>query len=664
MEALRENNLGHAQELLDRQLPQPGESDLRGWEWRYLWKQTRSDALSILCQKSEIESLAVSADGRWLAISLVHKGGLFVYDLQTRQQVANLAPDDTEVRTAFSPAEPLLAFSHSNLSASGERQPTLNLWNAATQRTVAEIPIGTTQVGLAFSQDGRRLATGENRGITLWSVPDGAELASYPSEGWFYAYEMTSFAATSDLGLAAYGSRGGRIRVMDLRSGKELWTAAASSLYVTALAFSPDRKILASGTGWAASDIRLWDVAAGQEIGQLTGHTAWVGSLVFLPDGMKLASASADQTIRLWDVASRTCTDVLRGHRLEVWRLALLPDEKTLVSGCKDGTVCFWDTSVSHPRRESIKLPEKVSVWRFAPDSQSVLTLNNQGQLSRWSGSDFQQKEVILETGTNGSRSLISQDGRFLAACSADGILRVWDVPKRALSHQLNTDTAEVAYPLNFLADGSKLLTGPWPNSSAIGKMHEWDLATGVEIQSWQVPEYSVADVSPDERYCLSESNGDRLVRNLADKSSTSSQQDTLEVAQVCYSPDGKLVAFASDLGYARVFDAANWQSVATLGGYLLGVHDVAFSSDTQRLLTCSDRKEALKLWATDSWQNVLTLEANDVSKLMGGGAAFSPDGNVIGWLSSAGDLCFWYAPSWADIAAAEAKQKAISPQP
>ncbi len=176
--------------------------------------------------------------------------------------------------------------------------------------------------------------------------------------------------------------------------------------------------------------------------------------------------------------------------------------------------------------------------------------------------------------------------------------------------------------------------------------------------------EYSVADVSPDERYCLAESDGDTVVRNLVDKSSTSFQNDTLEVAQVCYSPDGKLVAFASDLGYARVFDTANWQPVVTLRGFLQGVHDVAFSSDAQRLLTCSDRKEALMLWATDSWQNVLALEADGVAKLMGGGAAFSPDGNVIGWLSSAGDLYFWHAPSRDQIAAAEAKQKAISGQP
>ncbi len=43
------NNLGRARELLNRQRPQSGQQDLRGWEWRYLWQQCRSDALFTLC---------------------------------------------------------------------------------------------------------------------------------------------------------------------------------------------------------------------------------------------------------------------------------------------------------------------------------------------------------------------------------------------------------------------------------------------------------------------------------------------------------------------------------------------------------------------------------------------------------------------------------------
>ncbi len=350
-QALAGSNLGRAQDLLNRQRPQPGQKDLRGWEWRYLWQQTHSDALLSLCRKSEIESLAVSADGNWLAIGLVRKDGLFVWDLKTRQEVAHLVPGEDCVLAAFSPTESLMAFTS---RSSGKAQASLRLWSTATRKMVAEFPLSNGCDGLAFAKDGRTLVTSTTEGhITLWGVPDRTKVASYPCEQWVH-FSSTDFATTSDLGLAAYGSKSGQIHIMDLRDGRELWTAVASKDLITALAFSPDGKTLASAAGFAESDIRLWDVATGKEIGRLEGHKACVFSLVFWPDGKKLASSSGDQTIRLWDVASRKCLDVLRGHRLEVWRLALQPDHRTLISGSKDGEVCVWDTSVTHPRRESI----------------------------------------------------------------------------------------------------------------------------------------------------------------------------------------------------------------------------------------------------------------------------------------------------------------------
>ena len=98
-QALAGNNLGRALDLLNRQRPEPGQKDLRGWEWRYLWQQTRSDAMFTLCQESaEINSLAASSDGNWLAVGLAHQGGLAVWDLRKRQELIRLAEGDIEVR--------------------------------------------------------------------------------------------------------------------------------------------------------------------------------------------------------------------------------------------------------------------------------------------------------------------------------------------------------------------------------------------------------------------------------------------------------------------------------------------------------------------------------------------------------------------------------------
>src|SRR5438105_15010218 len=71
---------------------------------------------------------------------------------------------------------------------------------------------------------------------------------------------------------------------------------------VRAVAFSPDNKILASGS--VDNTVRLWDVATGIELSTLPGHVGGVYSVGFSPDGSILATAGADQAIRLWDVGS------------------------------------------------------------------------------------------------------------------------------------------------------------------------------------------------------------------------------------------------------------------------------------------------------------------------------------------------------------------------
>ncbi len=168
---------------------------------------------------------------------------------------------------------------------------------------VAELPLDDECVGLAFAKDGRTLVTSTYLGhITVWRMPEGTKLASYDAKIVNHDYN-TTFAATPDLSLAAYAMRGRHsfaslICVM-ARSFGRLWSTNGE--YITALAFSPDGKTLASSCH-DESNIRLWDVATGKQIGELKGHSSWVSSMVFWPDGKKLASGSGDQTIRIWDV--------------------------------------------------------------------------------------------------------------------------------------------------------------------------------------------------------------------------------------------------------------------------------------------------------------------------------------------------------------------------
>jgi WD40 repeat protein len=455
----------------------------------------------------------------------------------------------------------------------------------------------------------------------------------------------------------------GHIRVVDLREGKELWTAVASLSWITSMAFSPDGKTLATAAGFGESDVRLWDVATGKEIGRLEGHANWVGAIVFWPDGKRLATSSGDQTIRTWDLATRTCTDVMRGHRLEVWRLALLPDNRTLVSGCKDGVVCLWDTSATHPRREQIEWSERFRNWCFGSDSRSVVTINPDGQVAQWSGRDFQEKQVLLETGVKVAKLwsvCFSRDGRWLACGSEDGNLSVWDVTRRSMVRAFKPATGAL-FPRAFLAQGNRLIF----DSDADDRWFEWDLGANREIQSWAAPVgFPTSGLSPDEQVVVTFGpEGDAQVRNLAQQSSARQRLGLQNVEGMAFAPSGTLLAVTSILGYARVWEPGSWREVATLKGFLNAVDDVTFSPDGTRLATAAARDaEALKLWSVDGWQDVMTLRANGHRF---GSVHFSPDGNSIGVMTEdLGILHIWQAPPWEETAAVEANQKANDRQP
>ncbi|MBI5769332.1 MAG: protein kinase [Verrucomicrobia bacterium] len=681
-QALAIDNLGRARELLDRHRPKSGEADLRGWEWRYLWQQCQSDAAFVLCQKPDVVgSLSISGDGDWLSMAVGDGSGnvlgfdgsnFSLWNLRTRTEIP--APVEGKLRRAvFSPRAPVLAIVP-------VRQGRLILWNVATRQQIGEWRLPGIFRECFFSGDGATLliVTGEQATAQWirWRVADGQQLEGpTPTSD---LNNQRAVAVTPDLSHAAVLQQDGlqsRLSFVDLERGTTRWAESIGVVGVAPCAISPDGGVVVTVGGDSKADLWLWDGATGERIGELRGHHAGIFALRFSPDGNLLVSGSTDQTIRLWDMRTRQIARTLRGHERPIYSVALAPGGLTLFSGARDGTVFAWDLTGTRAATARTTLPEQIQKWRFAEEGQSVIAISDTGEITRRRGRDFGTTEVLLSLGAtwqreNGPRRLgnnalpavMALDAPRIAVTTPNGQVEVWDWERRALWRTLATG-APVAIPKVFLDHGTRLLLIV-QISDRRASIQEWDLERNAAGRSWPLENVgwleiagagSVALSTNEKEFLLSNPSGSLARLELDSGRLTETQVDVQRLSDLEHSSDGSLLAMASMNNYAQIRDARSHQLLAKLDGYASNVGAVAFSRDNRRLATAGQGREGMRLWDVGNWEPLLALPVTEFLYQ----AAFSPDGNSLGGVSSPGTLHLWRAPSWAEIEAAEKKGRA-----
>jgi WD40 repeat protein len=644
-QALAMDDLGRARRLLEAHRPAPGEVDLRGWEWRYLWQECQSDALGELCRyPSQVRSVAYSPDGNVLAVAGSVQEFVDIWDVPGRRRIATLQPKEGHL-VAFSPRGDLLATTAGNQ---------IRLWRTGTWDLVEPpLTLPAYVEVFRFSPDGKQLASlSYPDEVTVWKVDNWDVVRRI--RGVRLGLLLGTLDFSPDGKALVIGGADGRLQVVDLASGNlNFDIPKAHPESITAVAWSPNGSIIASGSGWLGGPIRLWDAATGNNLGKLEGHTSWICELIFSlsPDGLRLYSAGGDQTIRIWDVGQGQCLATLRGSSDVVQGLARSPDGTTLASVCKDGVVAFWN-ALPRPEEEQprlIPLGRGISLWpAFAPSSQ-VLAAPREGTVSLFDLATSKEIEPIPKLGDDVSTVAYSPDGTLLVSGSRRGRIRVWSCAERRALGELDGHKEPIVR-LYFRADGTRLLS-----VDRKGNAIWWDALTWQPGRTFMV-EFVWAwpgDVSPDDHLLAAAAMGAMRWLNAETgellATTTGGHQGIPDGA--AFSDDGSQVASVSPDGTVALWDPSSFRLITVFRGHMLGAHGVAFSPDGRRLATGSNGRDAVRLWDLSTHRELMTLSGQGSQFWF---VAFSPDGRWLAACGREGRLHLWRAPSWEEIEAAE----------
>ncbi len=357
----------------------------------------------------------------------------------------------------------------------------------------------------SFNPDVTRLVSGSGDGYArLFNTATGQpeSLGSLPFRHPWKAVNVTAFSpkgrffATSSRDIAAISD----VRIWDSATGRPSGQAIPFMNYISAMAFGPDEKILATG-GYDCT-VRFWDPITGKPLGPPLNQSDIVLALAFSPDGKTLAVAhshdySGAYGVVLWDVASRKQV----GQTLKDVSMPFCfsPDGRHLVT-TQGAILRSWDTATGLPIGSPSSESAALTCLAFHPDGKLLLTAAADGTLRLWDGESLKPIGAPMSYAQQVNVALFSPDpeGRFILAGYADGSAQLWD---RATQKPFGPPSlqARAIVAAAFTPDGRAYLTAAedggirrWSVPQPIaGEPNELALrlqaATGIEMLDGQI---------------------------------------------------------------------------------------------------------------------------------------------------------------------------------
>lgn len=540
-------------------------------------------------------------------------------------------------------------------------------------------------VALAISPDGRLMLTATSEKTVKLS----GERVNHVIRDEKLSPQSVVFSPDGTRFAVAYSRH--KIRIFDTKSGLELRTFQGAGKGITAVAFSPDGKSLAS-CSWNVSQARgvwgiveIWNSETGADEANFEYGIKPLSDIEYSPDGKFLAVGSweVQDTVAVWRVGNWTASFVLESEKNDDYKavqsISFSPDGKLLAAGGKDSAVRIWEVE-SRKRLHTFSGHTKdVNGVAFSRDGKSLYSVSTDQTLRIWNAADGTERSVLHGHDKRANAVAVSSDDSVFTGAS-DSSVRKWLSRPRRPSILRVVDTA---YGLAFSPDSKTAVTAGWG-----GKIRVWDHVTGAAIADWDAHGQSansvafspdgkrLASIGNDGRIKLWDSESRREIRTFGDEvrggqlttiafcgpnrliSATTDSATIFDVATgaaskilnakttvVACSPDGSVVATGGSEGAITVWNAITGAEIRKSAAHKSRVMSVAFSADGRRIVSAAGRSAVVL--DTRTLAVVLTLDGHDDGIF---GVSISPDGTRIVTSSADQTVKFWDSATGANV--------------
>ncbi len=562
----------------------------------------------------ETWSVAFTPDGKGL-ISAGENGQIHLWDPATGKEIRQFKDKEINVRcAALSPDGRTLA------SATADKE--IQLWEMATGKLLHRLTGQKKPIrALTFSPDGKLLASGTDdssiSSIWLWDVATGKIHSRLPEEPnqlgntcvrslAFSPDGETIAAGCGDYTLCLWGVANGE-KLHEMKGVRSITHRGFHDGGIQCVVFSRDGKSLVFTRD---NQLASLDVSTGKEISPLPAPRGATHRVFFSPDGKRLLTTNEEPVKQIveWDSESGQLIRQVPGKGTAGWQVSFSPDRKIMASAWRAAAVDLWDTTTGKEVRR-IPLPLKntqvASNVVFSPNGKLLAVEEAEGNaVWLYDAATGEQICTVEEIGSAKRPSVplaFSSDSRLLAA--TDGVaIHLAEIPsgRQLLRIAMPKDRHTVGAVA--IAPDSRTLAVPSIGFPAEQTITLWESASGKERLALTGPQSQVADVA--------------------------------------FSPDGRLLAAGAWDNIVYVWDTATGKQVARLEGHQGWVMSLTFSPDGRRLASGSQdttaliwnvsglakelprrqaltRKEFDELWSTlagadaaKAYQAILTLES------------------------------------------------------